>query len=131
MKLKGPNKLVKRAAFMAALFDLYKFNLKITWDDSSYLEQETDSKFHIGIDRDTPRCFLTEVMAHEIVHLKQYLQGDLEDLPDGKTLWKGKIYETGEIGSDAYFLAPWEMEARAYQEWCVRKWETRNRELQR
>lgn len=58
---------------------------------------------------------LLEVLSHEMVHVKQYLLGELEDHAD-ITLWKGTEYQdTCAIGSAEYFFQPWEVEAFGMQ----------------
>lgn len=54
------------------------------------------------------------VLAHEMVHVKQYVTGELVE--KGKyCLWKGKKYSEFEPNSDDYFFSPWEVEAFGMQ----------------
>lgn len=54
------------------------------------------------------------VLAHEMVHVRQYQSGDLVDM--GKACsWKGVHYEAFEEGSEEYFFSPWEVEAYGMQ----------------
>lgn len=32
------------------------------------------------------------IFAHEMMHIKQYLSGDLQIRDDRKIIWKGKVY---------------------------------------
>ena len=52
-------------------------------------------------------------LAHEIVHLKQFVRGELFDYAVGqKVQWKSKTYRT----SLAYNKQPWEREAYRLEE---------------
>jgi len=54
------------------------------------------------------------VLAHEMVHVKQYVKGELEDF-HGYSMWKGQRFEDFALGSEDYYFAPWEVEAYGYQ----------------
>jgi len=47
-------------------------------------------------------------LAHEFVHLKQFVKGELYDYEDGSVKWKSKVYRDGKV---SYEDAPWEKEA--------------------
>jgi hypothetical protein len=51
--------------------------------------------------------------AHELVHIKQYLNNELFDYADGKARFKGEIFPLGKSDDDddVYFNSPWEIEA--------------------
>lgn len=54
------------------------------------------------------------VLAHEMVHVKQYVKGEL--VYHGKYCsWHGKRYEEFEANSEEYFFSPWEVEAFGMQ----------------
>lgn len=54
------------------------------------------------------------ILAHEMVHVKQYVKGELID--HGKYCkWHGKKYQESEINSEEYFFSPWEVEAYGMQ----------------
>lgn len=54
------------------------------------------------------------VLAHEMVHVKQYSTGELVD--KGKyCLWKGTKFDEFEPNSEEYFFSPWEVEAFGMQ----------------
>ena len=73
-----------------------------------------------------PRCFamdlcdhirerlLLKVLAHEIVHVRQYVKGDLKDYTSKAycSKWKNTMIQTKGIGSVSYYDLPWEVEAR-------------------
>lgn len=51
-------------------------------------------------------------VAHELVHVKQYLNNELFDYVDGKARYKGEIFPLGHSeDEEAYFDSPWEIEA--------------------
>ena len=51
-------------------------------------------------------------IAHELVHVKQYLNNELFDYVDGKARYKGEIFPLGHSeDEEAYFDSPWEIEA--------------------
>lgn len=90
-------------------------------------DKETDSEQAWGLcywadRRHSPRKFVVvlnsrpsrrkrlEVLAHELVHVKQYLIGDLKDYCSGAVRWKKKRYQdTTEY--EKYINTPWEKEA--------------------
>jgi len=64
---------------------------------------EVDSKLHNNI--------LLEIMAHEMVHAKQHLKGELSENKKGDRLWKGKKVSA----KLTYSQEPWELEAMRKQ----------------
>ena len=54
------------------------------------------------------------ILAHEMVHVKQYVKGELVD--HGKYCsWHGNKYEEFECDSEDYYFSPWEVEAYGMQ----------------
>lgn len=51
--------------------------------------------------------------AHELTHIKQYLNNELFDYVDGKARYKGEVFHLGQSPEDdeAYYNSPWEIEA--------------------
>ena len=130
MKVNGPKKLMKRAVFAACLMNVFDFDLTIVESDETYLTKDGERSYSMYIDRELEGYFMTEAVAHETVHLAQYVRGDLVDDQESEYLyWKGERYAEPEHMSDDYFLAPWEMEARALQAWIVHKWGERKNVL--
>jgi len=129
MRVNARKKLMKRAVFAACLLNVYDFVLDIIEDDGdeTYTVCDGPKQFRIHIAKDTYGFELMDHIGHEMVHVAQYMRGDLKD-DNGGTIWKGDLYPDPEYLSDEYFLAPWEMEARALQAWITHKWENR-REL--
>lgn len=57
--------------------------------------------------RSNPEISTKNIFCHEMLHLKQYIDGDLVvDLENKRFIWKGKIYTK----SCPYKLRPWEQE---------------------
>ena len=75
----------------------------------------------------SPRSFIIEIgkkvkgdefiktIAHELVHVKQYVKGELKEryTPRSHLLWHNKVVEVTE---DSYYSAPWEIEARELEQ---------------
>lgn len=56
-----------------------------------------------------------EVLAHEMVHAKQYALGELVDLKADSCLWQGVEYKEFDAASEEYYFSPWEVEAYGKQ----------------
>lgn len=73
--------------------------------------------FIVGIeesDEDSGEEDPLAILAHEMVHVKQYSRGELVD--HGKYCsWHGKKYEEYDANSEDYFFSPWEVEAFGMQ----------------
>ncbi len=90
-------------------------------------DMEEDGLCEYEYDNITPRSFLIELskklkgdefiktIAHELVHVKQYVRGELKERykPTSHLLWCNEIVECTEKN---YFDAPWEVEAREMEE---------------
>ena len=66
---------------------------------------------------------IVRVVAHEMIHIRQYASKELSSSvtlgSSGHlkmlTMWKGEVYKQSRR-KNAYWFDPWEMEARAYEE---------------
>lgn len=65
-----------------------------------------DGKFYLFIDPLSKKTAIT-VISHEIIHMKQYLDGTFQ-YDDGKITWNGESYLLDDINYDD---RPWETEA--------------------
>ena len=73
----------------------------------AYIEQEEQDKYDITLDKlSDPEFNLIRVLAHECVHVKQYVLRELVDTPT-HYMWMGKIHDL----NCAYRDCPWEKEA--------------------
>jgi hypothetical protein len=71
-------------------------------------------KFVMEIDADLSLDRTLEMLAHEMVHVKQFAFGELVDNPSGKTVkWQGKRVSVRD--DDGYWTLPWEIEAYGRQ----------------
>ena len=61
--------------------------------------------------------YFKETLAHELVHAKQLLKGELKDSEGFKTIWKGEEYINlrGKLPEAVYKALPWEVEAYTRQ----------------
>lgn len=67
--------------------------------------------FSIYLKSNLSNIGIIQTYIHELVHVKQYLLGELVDYASGKTRWKKRIYEEN-ISDQWYNLSsPWEKEA--------------------
>ena len=66
---------------------------------------------HIEIDKKQKDDDFITCILHELVHVKQYLKGELKDISALEQRWKGESH----ISIDYYDL-PWEIEAYHLQE---------------
>jgi len=82
--------------------DYYAF---CDWNDTNYRSKE----FTITIDPNLSKRLMLMVLAHEMVHVKQYASGEMKDyLKFSRTKYRGTIYEESELD---YWDYPWEIEA--------------------
>ncbi len=130
MRIKGSKKRVKKAACFARALNIYDFTVEIKASKKpwSYISHKKGGRHIIRIAEGQTDHTETRILAHEMVHLKQHLTGDLR-WKGYHYEWKGEKYFVPDELSDAYWLAPWEMEARALEDWLAHKWENRNSEL--
>ena len=82
--------------------DYYAF---CDWNDTNYRSKE----FTITIDPNLSKRTMLLVLAHEMVHVKQYATGEMKDyLKFARTKYRGKVYDDSELD---YWDYPWEIEA--------------------
>lgn len=74
---------------------------------------------------------MLRVLAHEMIHAKQYLKKDLT-VKENKDAWKGKIW-TARKKADPYYDSPWEREAFSKElslaRYCKKQMGLRNEDL--
>jgi len=64
-------------------------------------------------------------LMHELVHVKQYANSEMFDYVDGRTRWKGSVYDNAK-DMESYYDSPWEIEAYGRTEGL---WDMFNRKL--
>ena len=133
MVIEGPKGLVAAAEFYAKLLGIENIDFTLTIKrgklganalglcsyspENDEYEVELERRWYDG----NPDIY--ELLAHEMVHIKQYVTGEMEDryTNDGQdvdTYWQGEIYP-----DTNYLDAPWEIEAYGKQvgmhfRWC-------------
>lgn len=58
---------------------------------------------------------LLECLGHELVHVKQYVNGEARDYANGDAWYKGQRYSDWQE-DDNYWFSPWELEAYSYEQ---------------
>jgi hypothetical protein len=73
---------------------------------------ENPKYFEISLSTDR-KVILEKTLAHEIVHIKQYVKNELIDVigADNSVMWKNQMHVINDADEDAYFDSPWEIEA--------------------
>jgi hypothetical protein len=128
MQIEGDKRLIKRAVYAARLLDVWEFNLNIDFGDDNYCIRHDDGTFTIRIDKVLHKSLFIDMVAHEMVHLRQY-KHDILRAEGNVVFWNGEPHLLCQTLDDAYWLSPWEMEARALQDWIAYRWGKRKNEL--
>lgn len=71
-------------------------------------DEEIPNEFHIRLDSAMHNQALLRALAHEMVHVKQYVYGELRDVANKMVVWKGKKHI---CDGYTYWDQPWEIEA--------------------
>lgn len=74
-------------------------------NNASYCTSKNSNNFYIEISRFRKKTTMLRVLAHEMVHVKQYAKKELVEV-DNNTYWNGK-----KIDKISYWDQPWEIEA--------------------
>lgn len=80
-------------------------NCCVTYFNDWYKARE----FEIQLRRRRSKQGMLQTLAHEMVHLKQFAKGELND---GHTRWKGSHIDSDKID---YHDLPWEIEASSFE----------------
>ena len=88
-----------------------------TWEDSSYRPRE----FTVRVDSSQTPQEMLETVAHEIVHVKQFARGELQDLSRDINLckWQGSVIKCNAVH---YYDLPWEIEAHGRERGLFIRW---------
>lgn len=118
------NELIENKRILNNCFTKIRFNSKLDNYGLAGVEEYNTKK--------QPREFLIELhpgigarnilstLAHEMVHVKQYLNGELNE---EMTLWKGKKVDSDNMD---YWIHPWEIEAHGVEQGLIYKFITTN-----
>jgi hypothetical protein len=70
-------------------------------------------EFEVDIDKDLPLMHFIKTVIHELIHVKQYVTGQLSDKVGraSRVIWKGRDHS-----KTTYSRQPWEREAYRLQE---------------
>jgi hypothetical protein len=113
------------AIFVASTLGLNPCNITVniagTFEESSYCSMDSYNNYDVIIQAGMSEKDLVKMIAHEFVHIRQVQQGRLIITPES-LVWEDKNYPLHQFESDEYFLSPWEMEARALEDWIFHKW---------
>jgi hypothetical protein len=74
-------------------------------------EGDGNRDFYIDVDKNLDDEELVETVCHEMVHVWQGATRKMKDLPFGRKMYMGKVYDD----TTAYDDEPWEIEAYAMQ----------------
>lgn len=92
--------------------DLGENHAYCMWMDDNHKPK----KFKVVISSTMGRRKTLEILAHEMVHVKQYVTGQLMDYVYGSMVrWNGKkmLYDDNDV--ERYYDSPWEIEAYGRQ----------------
>ena len=76
------------------------------WTDNRY----NPRRYVIALNDTQSPSSLVKTLIHELVHVKQYLKGELKDYASGRVKWKNRNYLPNPEDPD-FFYSPWENEA--------------------
>lgn len=126
MHITGSKSLADIVEFIADLYEISYFKLKVSHtNEHSECIRNIDGSFEILVEKDLEEEQTVKHIAHEMQHLKQFKHDRLFQTEAGMTVFDGVEYPPSEYMSDEYFLTPWEMEARAYEDFVLYKWDNR------
>lgn len=95
-------------------------------DQGSCVNTSRPKTYEITIHSKLDRKSKFKTLAHEVVHLKQWLTGEMKDhIKRGdiiKTYWKGKLWKNSGDELDDYYDSPWEIEAYGKEEGLYARW---------
>ncbi len=106
------NKLMDKVVVFACDFLDLDVDLEIEFEgveNGGYVDFEEGEDIVVGINPKQTKNELIRTIFHEMVHVKQYVQGDLSHT-DSDNLWKGKVVDV------PYMDRPWEKEAYEQEE---------------
>ena len=96
------------------------------YDQGSCVNTNRPKTYEITIHNKLDKRSKFKTLAHEIVHLKQWLTGEMKDHIKSeditKTYWKGKLWKNSGDELDDYYDSPWEIEAYGKEEGLYARW---------
>ena len=90
-----------------------------TWEDRNHAPRE----FTIRLDSTVSHKDLIDTLAHECVHVRQYVRGELVDLAREarKVKWRGKKVDWYDSPTEPWEKEPNELSQKLYREWISYK----------
>ena len=118
---------IQAAAFYARLLGIgtrnftleidFKFDYIKTFQIYACVDYHSQKRVTLEIDAGLSNEKMLTIMAHEMVHVKQYIKKELTESKSELQLWKGKKIDA----ATPYHRCPWELEAHKKQ--SVLYWE--------
>lgn len=103
---------------------LYKLEIQVVLDGKFYENEKcygqatwldrprSPRKFLLDVDTRSKFVFILNTVSHEMVHVKQWANGELYDHFDSSVhTFKGKQYKLEDDDWETYWEVPWELEA--------------------
>lgn len=126
----GEDEFVKAACFYAeqlliscADFSAEIFSIELPEGFRGVCTAHVDDKeFYIILSNKLSREDALVTIAHEMVHVKQYLRAQLQDAGES-TIWFSRLYDKSDF-KDWYWDAPWEIEAHAREKELYNLWKS-------
>ncbi len=106
------SKLMDKVVVFACDFLNLDVDLEIEFkgvESGGYVDFEEGEDIVVGINPKQSKHELIRTIFHEMVHVKQYVEGDLSH-EDSANLWKGEVVDV------PYMDRPWEKEAYEQEE---------------
>ena len=93
----------------------------VLWEDRNLKPRD----FNMELCNHLNDRMLYKILAHEAIHIKQYVVGDLKDLARSAdySKWKNELVQFEGRGKVPYRELPWEKEAFAYQSIILKEWQ--------
>ena len=90
-----------------------------TWEDTNH----SPRAFTIRLDSSVSYKNMIDTLAHEVVHVKQYVRGELVDLvrEPQSVKWLGKMFKWGNTSDEPWENEPNEISIQLYREWVCYK----------
>lgn len=136
MQIIGPRGLSEAAKFYARHLGIYDYDLRLTitrcralepvLGSCSYDSDADDADIEINPIRVAGDADVYATLAHEMIHLQQYVLGRLVDSEDGHSVeWDGKSYNTKDVPLADYYDFPWEIDAYGRQVGLYHRWKNK------
>ncbi len=91
----------------------------------AWMVRNSENSFTITINVDQVKQYPNQIarlrnvflcLGHELVHVKQYVTGQMQDITATDCMYMGKIYNDCNQDNANYWLAPWEIESYGHEQ---------------